>query len=146
MWRYSDTVQVSPRCLASFRLHPTGSCGFRLVVDDLLLKGTLVVLVSVCLTCSTGITGANFQKLSEICSYVTNTGIPFVITKDWNVLPSELLESSWPAQIKGEILFPCDVEISCTSGRLIDHAVCHRSIVIIAKLQSFVGKPRSPRP
>ena len=36
---YGDTVQVPPRYLASFRLHPTGSRGFRLVVDDPLVEG-----------------------------------------------------------------------------------------------------------
>ena len=96
------------------------------------------MFVSVYLTCNTGIAGETLPKLSEIGSYVTNVGIPFVIAGDWNVLPFGLLESSWPARIKGEILLPCDVEISCISGRLIDYAVCHRSIVKIAKLQSFV--------
>ena len=107
----------------------------------LLLKGTPVMFVSVYLTCNTGIAGVNLQKLSEIGSHVTNAGIPFAIAGDWNVLPSELLESSWPARIKGEILLPCDVEISCISGRLLDYAICHRSIVNIAKLQSIVESP-----
>ena len=40
-----------------------------------------------------------------------------------------------------EILLPCDVEISCISGRLIEYAVCHRSIVNVAKLKSFVEGP-----
>ena len=75
------------------------------------------MFVSVYLTCNTGIAG------------------------DENVLPSELLESGWPARIRGEILLPCVVEISCISGRLIDCAVCHRSIVNIAKLRSFVEGP-----
>ena len=55
--------------------------------------------------------------------------------------PSELLESGWPARIKGEILPPSDLEVSCTSGRLIDYAVCHRSIANIARLSSFVEGP-----
>ena len=95
------------------------------------------MLVSVYLTCNTGIAGTNLQKLSEIGSHVTNAGIPFVIAGDWNVLPSELLESSWPARIEGEILLSCDLEISCTSGRLIDYAVCHKSMVNIAKLHEI---------
>ena len=99
------------------------------------------MFVSVYLTCNTGIERTSLQKLSEIGSYVTNAGISFVIAGDWNVLPSELLEPSWPARIKGEILLPCDLEISCTFGRLIDFAVCQRSIVNIAKLQSFVEGP-----
>ena len=123
--------------------HPFGSiqpgaAGFDWSSMTLLLKGTPVMFVSVYLTCNTGIAGVNLQKLPEIGSCVTNAGIPFVIAGDWNVLPSELLESGWPALIKGEILLPCDVEISCISGRLIDYAICHRSIVNIAKLQSFV--------
>ena len=123
--------------------HPFGSIqpgavGFDWSSMTLLLKGTLVTFVSVYLTCNTGIAGTNLQKLSEIGSYVTNAGIPFVIAGDWNVPPSELLESSWPARIKGEMLLPCDLEISGTPGRLIDYAVCHRSIVNTAKLHSFV--------
>ena len=60
-----------------FRLHPTWICRFRLVVDDpLVVRHTCVVFN---LTCNTGIARANFQKLSEIGSYVTNAGIPFVI-------------------------------------------------------------------
>ena len=126
--------------------HPFGSiqpgaAGFDWSSMALFLKSTPVTFVSVHLTCNAGIAGANLQKLSEIGSYVTNAGIPFVIAVDWNVLPSEWLESSWPARIKGEILLPCDVEISCTSGRLINCAVCHRSIVNIAKLQSFAEGP-----
>ena len=126
--------------------HPFGSiqpgaAGFDWSSMTLLLKGTPVIFVSVYLTCNTGIAGENLQKLSEIGSCVTNAGIPFVIAGDWNVLPSELLESGWPARIKGEILLPCDVEISCISGRLIDFAVCHRSIVNIAKLRSFLEGP-----
>ena len=62
---------------------------------------------------------------------------PFVIAGDWNVPPSELLESGWPARIKGEILSPSDLEVSCTSGRLIDYAVCHRSIAKIASFEQF---------
>ena len=93
------------------------------------------MFVSVYLTCNMGIAGTNLQKLSEIGSYVTNAGIPCVIAGDWNVLPSELLESSSPSRIKGEILLPCDLEISCTSGRLIDYAFCHRSIVNIAEFR-----------
>ena len=115
------------------------------------------MFVSVYLTCNTGIAGTNLQKRPVIGSHVTNSGILFVIAGDWNVPPSELLESSWPARINGKILLPCDLEITCTSGRLIDCAVCHRSIVNIAKLQSFVEDlwkthqallltlPRSPR-
>ena len=119
--------------------HPFGSiqpgaAGLDWSSMTLLLKGTPVMFVSVYLTCDTGIAGTNLQKLSEIGSYATNAGIPFVIAGDWNVLPSELLESGWPARFKGEILLPCDLEISCTSGRLIDYAVCHRSIVNIAKI------------
>ena len=102
--------------------HPFGSiqpgaAGFDWSSMTLLLKGTPVMFVSVYLTCNTGIAG------------------------DENVLPSELLESGWPARIRGEILLPCVVEISCISGRLIDCAVCHRSIVNIAKLRSFVEGP-----
>ena len=107
----------------------------------LLLKGTPVTFVSVYLTCNTGIAWTNLQKFSEIGSHVTNAGIPFVFAVDWNVLPSELLASSWPARIKGEILLPYDLEISCNSGRLIDYAVCHRSTVNIARLQGFVEGP-----
>ena len=110
--------------------HPFGSiqpgpAGFDWSSMTLLLKGTRVTFVSIYLTCNTGIAGSNLQKLSEIGSYVTNDGISVVIAGDWNVLPSELLESSWPARITGEILLPCDVEISCISGRLVDYAVCH---------------------
>ena len=100
-----------------------------------------MIFISVSLTCNTGIAGINLQKLSVIGTYVTNAGIPFVIARDWNVLPSELLESSWPARIKDKILLPCDLEISCTSARPIDKAVCHRSLVNIARLQSFVAGP-----
>ena len=92
---------------------PPGAAGFDWSSMTLLLQGTPVMFVSVYLTCNTGNAGTNLQKLSEIGSYVTNAGIPFVTAGDWNVLPSELLESSWPARIKGEILLPCDVEISC---------------------------------
>ena len=99
------------------------------------------MFVSIYLTCNTGIAGTNLQKLSEIGSHVTNADIPFVIAGDWNVPLSELLEPSWPARIKEEMLLPCDLEISCTSGRLIDYAVSHRSILNIAKLQSFVEGP-----
>ena len=100
------------------------------------------MFVSVYLTCNTGIAGTNLQKLSEIGAHVTNAGIPFVIAGDWNVPPPELLCSRWPARIKGGILLlPSDLEISCTSGRLIDYAVCHRSIVNIAKLHSFSEGP-----
>ena len=118
-----------------------GGTGFDWSSMTLFLKGTQVMFVSVYLTCNTGIAGENLQKLSEIGSCVRNAGIPFIIAGDWNVPPSELLESSWPGRIKGEILLPCDLEVSCTSGRLIDYAVCHRSIVIIAKLHSFVEGP-----
>ena len=123
--------------------HPFGSiqpgaAGFDWSSMTLLLKGTLVMFVSVYLTCNTGIAGTNLQKLSEIGSYVTNAWIPFVIAGDWNVLPSE---SSWLARIKGEMLLPCPLEISRTCGRLIDYAVCHRSLVNIAKLQSFLEGP-----
>ena len=126
--------------------HPFGSiqpgaAGFDWSSITLLLKGTPVMFVSVYLTCNTGITGANLQKLSEIGAHVKDAGIPFVIAGDWNVPPSELLESSWPARIKGEVLPPFDLEISCISGRLIDFAVCHRSIVNIASLRSFVECP-----
>ena len=122
--------------------HPFGSIqpgatGFDWSSMTLLLKGTPVMFVSVNLTCNTCIAGTNLQKPSEIGSYVTNAGIPFVIAGDWNVLPSELLESGCLDRIKREILLPCDLEISCTSGRLIDYAVCHRSIANIAKLQEF---------
>ena len=126
--------------------HPFGSIqpgavGFDWSSITLLLKGTPVMFVSVYLTCNTGITGVNLQKLSEIGVHIKNAGIPFVIAGDWNVPPSELLESGWPARIKGEILPPSDLEISCTSGRLIDYAVCHRSIANIARLSSFVEGP-----
>ena len=123
--------------------HPFGSIqpgavGFDWSSMNLMLKGTLVMFLSVYFSCNTGTAGTNLQKLSEIGSHVTNAGIPFVIAGDWNVPLSELLESSWLARVKGEILLPCDLEISCTFGRLIDHAVCHRSVVNIVKLHSFV--------
>ena len=105
------------------------------------MLGTLVMFVSVYFTCNTGIAGTSLQKLSEIGSHVTNAGTPVVIAGDWTVPPSELLESSWPARIKEEILLSCDLEVSCTFGRLIDYAVCHRSIVNIAKLHSIVEGP-----
>ena len=58
-----------------------------------------------------------------------NAGIPFIVAGDWKVLPSELSESDWLAPIQGR----CVREVSCNS------AVCHRSLMNIVKLQSFVG-------
>ena len=93
--------------------HPFGSiqpgaAGLDWSSITLLLKGTPVMFVSVYLTCNTGKAGANLQKLSEIGAHVKDAGIPFVIAGDWNVPPSELLESGWPARIKGEMLPPSD--------------------------------------
>ena len=45
--------------------------------------------------------------------------------------------TSWP-RIQREILLPSDLEISCNSCGLIDYAVCHRSLVNIVRMQSFV--------
>ena len=110
--------------------HPFGSiktwgCGFRLVVDDPHVERHACD-VCFCL-----------PYLQHGHRRVTNAGIPFLIAGDWNVPPSEYLESSWPARVQGEILLPYDLEISCTSGRLIDYAVCHRSVVNIVKLHRF---------
>ena len=93
--------------------HPFGSIqpwatGIDWSSMTLLLKGAPVMFVSVYLTCNTGIAGENFQKLSEIGSCVTNAGIPFVIA---------------------------GVEISCTSGRLIDKSFVEGPSTL----------PRSPR-
>ena len=141
MWWYSDTVQVPPRYLASFQLHPARSCGFRLVVD------VPPVERHTCDVCFRLTDLQHGHRRSEPSEALRNR---FVCHECWhqlrhcgdcNVLPSELLESGWHARIKGEILLPCDLEISCTSGRLIDCAVCHRSIVNIARLQGFVEGP-----
>ena len=45
------------------------------------------------------------------------------------------------ARIKGGILLPSDLEISCNSDRLVDYAVCHRFLANIARLQSFAEGP-----
>ena len=69
-------------CVSSTTLSTPGAAGFDWSSMTLLLKGTPVMFVSVYLTCNTGIAGANLQKLSQIGSYVTNAGIPFVIAGD----------------------------------------------------------------
>ena len=61
--------------------HPFGSiqpgaAGFDWSSITFLLKGTPVMFVSVYLTCNTGVTGANLQKLSEIGAHVKDAGIP----------------------------------------------------------------------
>ena len=89
----------------------------------LLLKGTPVMFVSVYLTCDTGIAGVNLQKLSEIGSYVTNVGIPFVIAG---------IAMCCPPNCWNQAGLPVSRERFCSrviwksrapSGRLIDCAV-----------------------
>ena len=106
----------------------------------LLLKGTPVIFVSVHLTCNTGIAGTNLQKLSERSAHTSPTLVSPLSLQGIGMfcLPSCLNRA---ARIKGEILLPCDLELSCTSRRLIDYAVCHRSLVNVAVLQSFVEGP-----
>ena len=97
------------------------------------------MFVSVYLTCNTGIAGMNLQKLSEIGSYVTNAGPSSLRGIGTCCLPNCWNQAGLP--VLREILLPCDLEVSCTSGRLIDYRVCHRSIVNIAKSHSFVEGP-----
>ena len=100
VWWYGDTVQISLRYLTPFRLHPALSCGSRLVVDNPVdERHASNVRFRLPHLCNIGIAGMNFQKLSEIGAHVTNAGIPFIIAGDWNVPPSELLGSRWPARI-----------------------------------------------
>ena len=117
-----------------------GAAGFDWSSKTLLLKGTPVIFVSVHLTCNTGIAGTNLQKLSQRSARTSPTLVSPLSLQVIGMfcLPSCLNRA---ARIKGEILLPCDLELSCTSGRLIDCAICHRSLVNIAELQSFVEGP-----
>ena len=114
-----------------------GDAGFDWPSMTLLLVGTPVMFVSVCLTCNTGMRGRTFGNFQR--SALTSR----LQAGDWNVSPSELLESSWPARIKGEILLPCGLDVTGTSGRLIDHSFVegpwktHQALLLTL--------PRSPR-
>ena len=141
MWRYGDTVQITPRYLTSFRLHPARSCGFRLVVDNPLNeRHASNVRFRLPHLQYRHRRDEPSEALRDRCSHHERRHT-FHHCRDWNAPPSELQSSEWPARIKGEILLPSDLELSCTSGRLIDYAVCHRSIVNIVKLHSFTEGP-----
>ena len=127
--------------------HPFGSiqpgaAGFDWSSMTLMLKGTLVMFVSVNITCNTGASqGRTFRNFQRSALTSRMQAYPSSLQGIGTSRRPKCWKSSWPARVKGEILLSCALEISCTSGRLIDNAVCHRSILNIAKLHSFVEGP-----
>ena len=92
------------------------------------LKGVDLLLISVYLTCSIGMTGENLAKVKELMQLCLNANIPFIMIGDWNMDPSKLMTTGWLEVIKAEIMVPSNVDFTCDTRSMLDYAVVSRSI------------------
>ena len=62
-------------------------------------NGTTLLLLSLCLVTSVGLTGENMVLLEYVGSPVGRSSEPFLIGLDWNACPELFLETKWVDQI-----------------------------------------------
>ena len=110
------------------------STGKDWVITPLMLQGTTVLVVSLYLTCSTGVARDNIVKLGSLAECLKKDGRLFVIMGDWNMTPGELMDqgSHWLQLVGGVIKVPEGAAHTCVSGRTIDF------LVVSAQLQNAV--------
>ena len=74
-----------------------------------------------------GPVGPNLKRLTAIATFLINTGLPFIVAADWNMVPKQLLGSGFLDLVSGDIRACENVEYTCNSGRNIDYIVVKRS-------------------
>ncbi|CAK0851347.1 unnamed protein product, partial [Prorocentrum cordatum] len=89
------------------------------------IHGVSLCLVSAYLTSSIGLKGVNLQKLAILGGFIKSLDIPWASFADWNVPPSTLMQSGWPAMLGGVPVVPTDVDYTCTigSGAMLDYGI-----------------------
>ena len=65
------------------------------------------------------------KHLAVIAAYLSKEGWPWVLAGDWNATPRQLANSAWLDKVKGRVLRPSNVEVTCLSGQaiMLDYAV-----------------------
>ena len=86
-------------------------------------------MANVYLTCTIGLTAANWKAFTKLGELLSHYSQPFVIGGDWNTTPQELHKSGWPAAIGGKIIYPGQPGGTCApAGRILDYYVVSESL------------------
>ena len=110
------------------------------------LKGLAVDLGVTYLADSTGLEGDNLLRLEGIRRYIQSRGRPYVLVGDFNIPPGVLERSDWMKEIRGVIIRPAGMTITCTSGKgeMLDYAVvstCLQTAVTLSQARYSPWKP-----
>ena len=82
------------------------------------------LIITLYLTCNTGVAGVNIDKMMEVESLILQLGIFQLITSDFNMDPSIIADTRWLTRIAGAIIIPEGVEATCTNGAgLLDYCI-----------------------
>ena len=108
-------------------------------------KGHDILFVAVYLQDSVGWGGRNGGVLRDIESTCRAMRIGFVIGGDWNMTPEELNEEGWVEHLGGVCKTP-PVGATCSSGkgRMLDYAVCSKSLEERIELEIDWDGPWAP--
>ena len=89
------------------------------------LKAGNVVLVSTYFLPGEGLLGANQERVRALSRFLLTLRDPWIVAADFNMEPTELLKSGWPAAIGGCIICPEGLEATCDQGqcRMLDYVV-----------------------
>ena len=74
------------------------------------------VMVMMYLDCSIGATGVSNHKLQTLALFLHRLRLPALVAADWNMSPSTLIDSGWPARLKLRVMVPSDSEVTCYAG------------------------------
>jgi len=110
------------------------------------MQGFDLVLVSLYMDDGLGASGANIDRLNSLATFLLQLKVPYIVLGDWNMEPPELHLVRWPQYIRGTVVQPRGVAITCTTGkgRLLDYAVVSSSLAPYFSLEPDMDSPWAP--
>jgi hypothetical protein len=88
--------------------------------------------------------GNNPERLEALASHLGTMKIPFILGGDWNATPQEMV--AFATFIKGVIITPGNVEMTCTSGagRMLDYVIVSNSLACQVEVAADLDSPWAP--
>ena len=141
--KHFNSSPIKPEIIEAMNQH--FKTHLRFAARTIRFKGLEVLLITVYLWDSEGLTPRNTQILQQIKMLVSLTGLPFICVGDFNIHCDEFSQSEWPEFLSCEVIHPGGTTISSAEDRPIDFVLVSYSISkLINKVEIIHQVPWGP--
>ena len=93
-----------------------------------------------------GMNSENLALVADMVAWILATGLPWFIAADWNMTPTELIQSAALRELHAEVIVPMQCELTCSmgKGRMLDYVLTSRSLAPLIRVHPEYLAPVKP--